>query len=379
MSSVRPFLPITAPLLGEREIRYVVAALEAGEISGAYGRFRDRFEREFAKYCGCSHGIATSSGTTALHLALASLGIGPGDEVLVSTLTFMSTFFAVLYQSATPIPVDITEDTWNLDPDLLEGLVNSRTKAIIVVHLYGNPADMEPIMKFARRHHLHVIEDAAEAHGAIYKGDKVGSIGDVGCFSFFANKIVTTGEGGMVTTNNADIAERARSLCSLAYGQERKFMHIDIGFNYRLSSLQAALGCAQLERIEEVIENKRRVARFYNEHLSELSEIQLPIEKPCTRNVYWMYHIVLRGLRAKNRDRVMQLLLERGIETRAAFIPYNRQEVFIHRGLTQPDLCPIANRIADTGLYLPSSPTLSAEELRFVAENLRDVLRQLGK
>lgn len=370
-------IPVAAPQLGQREVDYVTEALRASEISGAHGRLLDRFEREFADYCNCSHGVATSNGTTALHLAVASLGIGPGDEVLVSTLTNMATFFAVLYQGATPVPVDVEEDTWNLNPTLLESLLTPRTKAILVVHLYGHPADMDPILEFAHHHHLYVIEDAAEAHGALYKGKKAGSLGDIGCFSFYANKIITTGEGGMITTDDSAIAERACSLRSLAYGAERKFMHADLGFNYRMTNLQAALGCAQLEKIEDVIENKRRVARLYTEQLSGVKEIRLPVEKPYARNVYWMYHIVLRGFERKGRDLIMQRLSERGIETRPAFIPYNLQEIFIRDGLTQPELCPVANQIAESGLYLPSSASLTAEDIQWVSCHLKDLLGQI--
>lgn len=358
-------------------MRYLTDAIQVGEISGTQGRYLDRFEREFADYCDCSHGIATTNGTTALHLALASLDIGPGDDVLVSTLTNMATFFAVLYQGATPIPVDVEEDTWNLDPSLLEGLVTPQTKAIIVVHLYGHPVDMDPVLKFASRHQVHVIEDAAEAHGALYNGRKAGSLGDIGCFSFYANKILTTGEGGMITTNNAAIAERARSLRSLAYGSERRFMHTEVGFNYRMTNLQAALGCAQLEVIEKIIANKRRVACLYDEELSGLPEIQRPVEKQYAKNVYWMYHIVLKGFESERRNLVMRLLSERGIETRPSFIPYNLQETFVRGGLTQPDLCPVANRIAAAGFYLPSSAFLTEEEIRCVAGHLKDVLGQV--
>lgn len=375
--SVGPRIPIVAPLVRQREIDCVVDALRTGEISGTGGQFLRRFERDFAAYCSCSHGIATSNGTTALHLAAAAVGIGPGDEVLISTLTNMATFFAVLYQGATPVPVDVEKDTWNLDPSQLERLVTPRTKAVIVVHLYGHPANMDPILEFARRHHLYVIEDAAQAHGALYKGRKVGSVGDIGCFSFYANKILTTGEGGMVTTNDSAIAERARSLGGLAYGRRQRFMHTDVGFNYRMTNLQAALGCAQLERIEEIVENKRRVARLYSELLSSVPDLQLPIEKPYARNVYWMYHIVLKDFGRQERDRVMQLLAERGIETRPAFIPYNLQDIFIRDGRAQPALCPVAKQVANGGFYLPSSPTLLEEDIRNVTDHLKDVLGQI--
>lgn len=371
------YIPVGRPQLGQNEIAYVTTALEAGAISGTHGSFLERFERQFASYCDCSHGVATCNGTTALHLALATVGIGPGDEVLVSTLTNMATFFAVLYQGAVPVPVDIEEDTLNLDPSLLEGLITARTKAILVVHLYGHPADMDPVLEFARRHHLYVIEDAAEAHGACYKGRKVGSIGRLACFSFYANKIITTGEGGMVTTSDPALAERARSLRSLAYGREHRFMHTEVGFNYRMTNLQAALGYAQLERIEEIIEAKRRMARTYAEHLAHLEGIQLPVEKSYARSVYWMYHVVLRGPFSNYRDLVMERLKEHGIETRTTFVPYNLQETFIRRGLTRPDLCPVANQVAHSGFYLPSFPGLSGEEIRYVATHLREVLAEM--
>ena len=379
MNPVGEFMPVATPQLGQHEIDYVIEALEAGAISGTGGLFLERFEGGFASYCGCAHGVATSNGTTALHLALAAIGIGPGDEVLVSTLTNMATFFAVFYQGATPVPVDVEEDTWNLNPALLEGLVTPRTKAILVVHLYGHPADMDPILEFALRHHLHVIEDAAEAHGALYKGRKVGSLGHVACFSFYANKILTTGEGGMVTTNDTAIAKRARSLGSLAYGPKQKFMHTEIGFNYRMTNLQAALGCAQLERIEEIIVGKRRMARLYTERLSDLEEIHLPIEKPYAKNVYWMYHVVLKALLARDRDLVRKKLRERGIETRPSFIPYNLQEVFVSRGLTRSELCPVANRVAEGGFYVPSSPDLAEEEIRYVTAHLKDILGKIRR
>lgn len=377
MRSPRTAIPVAAPQLGRREFDYVAEALRVGEISGTHGCFLERFESEFAKYCNCSHGVATSNGTTALHLAVASLGIGPGDEVLVSTLTNMATFFAVLYQGATPIPVDVEEGTGNLNPALLEELLTARTKAILVVHLYGHPADMDPILEFAHHHHLYVIEDAAEAHGAVYKGRRVGSIGDIGCFSFYANKIITTGEGGMITTNGVAIAERARSLRSLSYGAEQRFMHADIGFNYRMTNLQAALGCAQMEMIDAIIENKRRVAGLYAKQLSGLEGLRLPVERPYARNVYWMYHVVLNDSVGTRRDAVMKRMLDRGIETRPGFIPYNLQDIFIRKGLTRPELCPVANRVASGGFYLPSSPTLSEEEIQYVANHLKEVLREV--
>lgn len=367
------FIPVSQPYLGEKETEYVLSALNEGAISGLSGQYIDKFEKGFAKYCGCSHGVAVNSGTTALHLALAALGIGKDDEVLVSSFTNMATFFAVLYQGAKPLPVDIEKDTWNINPALIEEKVSEKTKAIMVVHIYGHPVDMDPVLEIAKKHNLYVIEDAAEAHGALYQGKKVGSLGDAGCFSFYANKIVTTGEGGMVVTNNAELSEKARSLKSLAFGEDNKFMHRDIGFGYRMTNVQAAIGCAQLEKIDEIIEKKRQIANYYNEKLGDVLGLQLPVEKPYAQNVYWMYHLVLEKEFGQPRNLVMKKLADFGIETRKSFIPYNMQEIFIERGWTKKDECPFANYVAENGFYLPSGPQLQEKELAYIVEKIKDI------
>jgi perosamine synthetase len=369
-------IPVCTPLLGEAEARNVNDAMAQGAISGFFGDYLPAFEEGFAEFCECPYGVAVSSGTTALHLALATLKIGPGDEVLVSTLTNMATFFAILYQGAVPVPIDIEADTWNLDPGLLEARVTSRTKAIMVVHLFGHPVDMDPVMDLARHHRLVVIEDAAEAHGALYKGRKVGGIGDIGCFSFYANKILTTGEGGMLTLKDEQLADRARSLKSLAFGKTNKFMHADLGYNYRMTNLQAAIGCAQLERVDDIIERKRTMANRYTELLRGEELLQLPVEKPYARNVYWMYHVALRGAAASRRAEVRLALAARGIETREAFIPANQQEIFQGQGWAKPADCPKANLAGATGFYLPSGPTLTTSDQEYVAVNLSEVLSE---
>lgn len=371
-------IPVSTPFLGKEEEQLVAEAVSAGEISGTFGKFLPKFENDFARYVGCEYGVATSNGTVALHLALAALGIGKGDEVLVSTFTNMATFFAVHYQGATPIPIDIEPDTWNINPVLLEEKIISRTKAIIVVHIYGHPVDMDPILEIAKKHNLFVIEDAAEAHGALYKGKKIGSLGDIGCFSFYANKIITTGEGGMVVTNNKQIAERARLLGSLAYGgRENRFSHIAVGFNYRLSNVLAAIGCAQLQKIEQIIKLKRDIANFYNSNLSNIPELQLPVEKPYAKNIYWMHHIVLRGRAENKRNIIMGKLKEAGIETRESFVPYNLQPKEITKGLIQEDACPVANYVSKNGFYLPSGPVLKKEELNYIVDFLKQIISEL--
>tara|TARA_B100000315_G_C14571731_1_gene585922 strand:+ start:112 stop:1284 length:1173 start_codon:yes stop_codon:yes gene_type:complete len=366
-------IPVCEPFLDEAESRSVRDALNDKAISGYFGKNLKEFEEGFAEYCECKYGVTTSSGTTSLHLALATLSISAGDEVLVSTLTNMATFFAVLYQGATPIPIDIESDTLNIDPKKVEEKITSKTKAILVVHLFGHPVDMAPILELAEKYNLKVVEDCAQAHGATYKGRKVGSFGDMGCFSFYANKIITTGEGGMITTDSEELAERARSLKSLAFGKANKFMHTDIGFNYRMTNLQAAVGCAQLEKIEYIIEQKRRIAQFYESQLKNLSFLQLPVEKSYARNVYWMYHIVLNEELSKKRATIMQRLHDKGIETREGFIPFNLQNIFIQIGLTYPDDCPEASKIAYNSFYLPSSPTISDEDIKYVSEQLIEI------
>ncbi|MBI4138628.1 DegT/DnrJ/EryC1/StrS family aminotransferase [Candidatus Uhrbacteria bacterium] len=372
------FVPVSRPLLGKEETELVMDVMSRGEISGFSGSRIKEFETRFAEFCGTSHAVTVSSGTAALHLALATLRIGLGDEVLVSTFTNMATFFAVLYQGATPIPIDMEAHTLNMDPRLLEQKITPRTKAILPVHLFGHPVNMDPVLDVARRHNLFVIEDAAEAHGATYKGKRVGSLGDIGCFSFYANKIVTTGEGGMVTTNRPELAERARMLKSLAFGTENKFMHQDVGYNYRLTNLQAAVGVAQMGKIDDILRRKKEMAAYYLRELAGISAIQLPVEEPYASNVYWMFNIVLRGPLSGKRTAFMAALKERGVETREDFVPFNLQDIFIARGLTKPEDCPVANDISKDGLYLPSGTDISEPELAHVVASVREVVTALG-
>lgn len=370
-------IPTSQPYIGEEEKLAVMDALSRGEISGFFGSYIPKFEKEFATYSECAHGISVTSGTTALHLALATLRVGIGDEVLVGTFTSMTTFFAVVYTGATPVPIDSEPETWNLDPTLLESKVTPRTKAIIVVHVYGHPVDMDPVLAVAKRHGLYVIEDCAEAPGATYKGKRVGSLGDMGAFSFYANKIITTGEGGMLTTNSVELAERARMLKSLAFGSENRFMHQDIGYNYRMTNYQAAFGWAQLQKIETIISLKRELAAYYNEAFKDVPELQLPVEKPWARNIYWMYTVILRGKAAGRRQEVKNQLATAGIEVRDTFVPGNGQDLFIARGFTRRDDCPVANLLGENGFYIPSGPILSLEDRRHVAETLVKICRSL--
>lgn len=368
-------IPVSKMFIGEEEAAAAAEVIKKGHISGTYGKELGEFENKFADYCGCKYGIAVSNGTVALHLAMAVLGVKKGDEVLVSSLTNMATFFAVLYQGAKPIPIDIEPDTLNINPDLIEKKITPRTRAIIIVHLYGHPVNMDPILKIAQKRKLFVVEDAAEAHGALYKGKKIGSLSDMACFSFYANKILITGEGGMITTNNKDFAERARLLGSLAYGKKNRFIHEDVGFNYRMTNVQAAIGLAQLKKIGKVIVAKRTMAKQYIKELKDVSGIQLPVEKPYAKNVYWMFNIVLKGKLENKRDFLMKKLKEKGIETRESFAPYNLQKATVKGNSIKKGDCPIANAISKSGLYLPSGPNITKKEINYVVKSVKEILK----
>jgi perosamine synthetase len=363
-------IEVFEPVIGEEEINAVVAALQRGEISGSFGESIPLFEREFAAYCGCKYGVAVSSGTAALHLAVASAGIGPGDEVLVSASTNIATALAVLHNGAVPVPVDSEETSWNLNLDLIETLITPHTRAIIPVHLYGHPVDMEKLCEIARKHGLLVIEDCAESHGATCRGRMTGSFGDMGCFSFYANKVITTGEGGMVITNNEALAERLRLLRNLAFAQPR-FRHEFAGYNFRMTGIQAAMGVAQLRKIENIIREKRRVADIYNRHLSRIPGLQLPFEADWALNVYWMYAVVVKPEFGLNRNQLIDWLRTSGIDTRTFFCPMNQQPCLRSQPLFRETPCPIADSLWETGFYLPSSYTLSEETIEFISASIK--------
>lgn len=359
---------VCEPELGEEEVKNVVNCIKSGMISGHARDYIDEFEKKFSSYCGKQFGIATTSGTTALHLAMASLGIKDGDEVITSTLTNIATAFAIVYTGATPVAVDSEPETWNIDVTKIEERVNKRTRAILPVHIYGHPCDMEPLLAISRRHNLFVVEDAAEAHGAEYKGKKAGGIGDIGCFSFYANKIITTGEGGMVVTDDDHIAEMAGLLKNLANAKERRFLHHHIGFNYRMTNIQAALGVAQMAKLDEFINKRRYIAGLYNSRLKDVPGITLPPEKPWAKNVYWMYSILIEDEFGMSRDELMTRLDEKGIETRTFFIPINRQPAFHKMGLFNGESCPVAEELSEKGLYLPTGSGLTEEQIDYTCD-----------
>ena len=363
-------IPVFEPAIGEAEVEAVAAAVRRGEISGSFGEEIPSFEREFAGYVGARHGVAVTSGTTALHLAIAALELPPGSEVLMSASTNVATALAAFHNGLVPVPVDSEDETWNLDLDLVEQAITERTRAIIPVHLFGHPVDMDGLGEIARRHDLVVIEDCAESHGATVRGRMTGALGDMACFSFYANKIITTGEGGMVTTDDDALAEKLRYLRNLAFGQPR-FLHEAAGFNFRMTGFQAALGRVQLRRIDEFIEQKRRIARTYNDLLADVPGVQTPAEKDWARNVYWMYSITVNEPFPLTRDELMASLRDAGIGSRTFFCPMNMQPFLREQpGYRHVD-CPVAERLWETGLYLPCATTLTDAEIAQVVEQVR--------
>ncbi len=369
-------IDVFEPIIGEEEIEAVVAALRRGEISGSFGESIPNFENEFANYVGCKYGVAVSSGSTALHLAVAAADLNAGDEILVSASTNIATALAAVHNQCVPVPVDSDDLTWNLNLDLIEDLITPKTKAIIPVHLYGHPVEMPRLMEIAKRHDLLVIEDCAESHGATCNGQMTGSFGDMACFSFYANKVITTGEGGMITTNDEKLAERLRLLRNLAFTKPR-FRHEEAGFNFRMTGYQAAMGLVQTRRIEHIIAEKRRVAHTYNQFLKDAEGLQLPYEAEWARNVYWMYAIVVRPDFGISRDQLMKFLADVGVDTRTFFCPMNQQPCLQSLPGFRAIPCPVADELWQSGLYLPSTYTLATETISQIADYVLEAAEQV--
>ncbi len=356
--------------------------MESGWISSA-GRFVEEFETAWAAYCRRGHGVAVSNGSVALQAAVAALDLRPGDEVLIPTFTIISCATAVLAAGATPVLVDCDPRTWCMDVDQVQRRLTGRTRAIMPVHIYGHPVDMDPLLEIAEARGLAVLEDAAEAHGAEYLSGRAGSkpawrrcggFGDMSCFSFYANKIVTTGEGGMIVTDDDGLAQRLRSLRDLCLQADRRFVHEEIGFNFRLTNLQAAVGVAQIERVEQTLERKREVAAHYTNRLRTVEALQLPVEEPWARNVYWMYGVVVDEETGLDAGAAAEHLRAEGVETRPFFLGMHEQPVFRRSGLFDGESYPVAERLARQGLYLPSGTALSDGQIDAVCDALVAVL-----
>jgi perosamine synthetase len=367
-------LPVCEPALLGNERAYVLDALESGWISSA-GKYVSEFERAFASYCGVGHGIAVCNGTTALHLALVAAGIGQGDEVIVPDFTMIASAFAVCYSGALPVFVDADQATWNIDPKKIEDRITDRTKAVMPVHIYGYPCNMDAISEIATRHGLIVIEDGAEAHGAEYGGRKVGSFGHLNAFSFFANKNITTGEGGMVVTDDEKFAERCRYYKNLCFPLDapRTYIHNDIGFNYRMSNLHAAIGLAQVEKADFYRRRRIENATLYRQLLAHVPGIGFQVEQGGYLSVYWMNGIVVDPKAYGHmRDELAIHLKHAGIETRNFFVGLHRQPALRKYGCCMSDPYPVTDRLSDHGLYLPSSTLLDIEQIRFVCRTITD-------
>src|SRR4030095_5498937 len=365
-----PRIAVAAPTLNGNEKLYVLECLETTWIS-SLGRFITEFERGFARFCGVEHAIAVNNGTTALHLALVALGLKPGDEVIVPTLTYIATANAVTYCGATPVFVDCDPRTLNIDPGAIAGKITTHTKGIIPVHLYGHPANMDPIISVAREHGLFVLEDAAEAHGAEYKGQRVGGLGNAAAFSFFGNKIMTTGEGGMVTTNDSDLAAKLRLYRGQGLAQGRRYWHSVVGYNYRMTNVAAALGLAQLEQIDELMGARAGLADWYHSKLERLANKLVPqAAESWTRPVLWMQTVMLQSGGEAERDSVMRTLDAAGIETRPGFYPMHLHPQYRE----DPTLYPNATRCALRGMNLPTHGLLTEADVERICRALEAAL-----
>ncbi len=362
-------IPVHEPVLDGNERKYVLDCLDTNWISSS-GEYIDKFEKKFAEYCGVRHGIANTSGTSALHLAVSALKLGKGDEVIMPSFTMIAPALAVAYQRAKPVFVDSEPKSWTMDVSKIEKKITKKTKAIMAIHIYGHPCYMDEIMEIAKKNDLYVIEDAAEGHGALYKGKKAGSFGHINAFSFYSNKIVTCGEGGMVVTDDEKLAERARWLKNFCFDKERRYYHEEIGFKYPMTNIQAAIGLAQLENIEKNIEKKRNLAYKYNKLLSEIEGITTPFEDNDVRNVYWMYGILAEKEFGKSRDFLKNELYKKGIDTRFFFVGMHKQPPFKTKGHF-----PVTDHLSETGIYLPSSTNLTDEQIGYICRGIEEVRR----
>ncbi len=369
------YIPVSEPLLGGNEKKYLAECVESGWISSE-GPFVKEFEQRFSSNVGREYGVAVSSGTAALEVAVVALGIGDGDEVIMPTFTIISCAAAVTRAGAVPVLVDCDPVTWNMDVSLIQSRITAKTKAIMVVHIYGLPVDMDPVLELAAKYNLFVIEDAAQAHGLYYKDRPCGSFGDVSIFSFYPNKLITTGEGGMVVTDDEQIAERCRSLRNLCFQRDRRFVHEQLGWNYRMTNIQAALGVAQLEKIDDFAVRKRQIGRRYTRLFSDFDGIKVPLEKTdYAENIYWVYGVVLSDDVSFDAAEAMARLKELKIGTRPFFWPMHEQPVFNKMGLFENETHPVAQRLARRGFYIPSGLTLTDETIEYVAGSLKEVLK----
>lgn len=371
------FIPVNEPLLNGNEKKYLCECIDTGWISSE-GPFVKEFESKMSATVGRKYGIAVSNGTAALEVAVQALDIGAGDEVIMPTFTIISCAMAVTKMGAVPVLVDSNLHTWNMNVDEIEAKITDKTKAIMVVHIYGLPVEMDKILELAEKYDLKVIEDAAEMHGQTYNGKPCGSFGDISTFSFYPNKHVTTGEGGMVVTDDEKLAERCRMLRNLCFQKDARYVHDELSDNYRFTNLQAAVGLAQLERLDEFIEKKREMGRYYTENLADIKGLILPVnKKDYAENIYWVYGIVLdKDIQTDNRT-MQKLLAKEGIGTRTFFWCMHEQPVYRNEGLFLDEVYPNAEYLARKGVYIPSGLALTKKQMKAVVIGVRNIMSEI--
>ncbi len=361
-------IPVCEPSLKGNELSYVLDVVNSGWISGYKGRYIDEFERRFADYCGAKYGITTTSCATALLLALEALDIGKGDEVITTTFTMIATISAIIHAGATPVLVDVEKDTWNIDPDKIEAKITNKTKAIMPVPIYGHPVDIKRINEIAKKYNLKVIEDGAEAIGAEYYGKRF--LSDAICYSFYINKTITTGEGGMIVTNSKELADMANRLKGYDTDPINRFTHQKLGFNYRLTNIQCAIGCAQMDMIKQLTQAKRDIAHTYLDRLGKLDWLVMPAEKDWAKNAYWVFAMLINP--EINRNEFVEYLRKKDIETRNFFVPMHLQPALLNLGLFANESYPVSEKISEQGIYLPNGVTLTNEQLQYICDKIED-------
>lgn len=367
------FIPVNVPLLDGNEKKYLAECIETGWISSE-GPFIKKFEEKFAAKMGRKYGIAVSNGSVALDAAMIALGIGPGDEVIMPTFTIICCASAITRVGAVPVLVDSEPDTWNMDTARIEAKITPKTKAIMVVHIYGIPVDMDPVLALAKKYNLKIIEDAAEEFGQHYRGKPVGSFGEISCFSFYPNKHITTGEGGMIATDDPALAERCRSLRNLCFNAERRFVHDELGYNYRMTNIQAAVGLAQLERFEEFVERKRQIGRMYNELLAGTPGLQFNVpRKDYAESIYWVYGLVLEDDVGFDGMQTIKKLEAMGVGARPFFWCMHEQPILRKMKFFEGESYPIGERIARRGFYVPSGLGITDQQVEIVSKKLRNL------
>jgi perosamine synthetase len=368
-------IPVNTPLLDGNERKYLVDCIDTGWISSE-GPYIQKFEDGFAKRVGRKYAVAVCNGSVAIDLSIAALNIGVGDEVILPSFTIISCAAAIVRAGAIPVVVDADPLTWNIDVSKIESKITPKTKAIMVVHIYGLPVDMIPVIQLSKKYGLMIIEDAAEMHGQKYRGKSCGSFGDLSTFSFYPNKHLTTGEGGMVLTDDVKLADRCRSLRNLCFQPQRRFVHEDLGWNFRMTNLQAAIGVAQLERLDEFVARKRRMGRLYSDLLGDIEGLQLPVSfTEYADNIYWVYGVVLGDDIPFNAQEAMRRLGEKKIGTRPFFYPMHLQPIFHKMGFFAGESYPVSERLADRGFYLPSGLALSESEIEIVSAAVKEIIR----